>query len=334
MCGIHYLGALRAGEEMARAVGDSDSAAQCHKLFEQGRAWIDSNLFNGEYYVQQIKGMARDQIAPGLIAGMGAEDTLHPDYQIGDGCLADQLVGQHIAEYAGLGALVNEEHIRKTMQSIYRYNYRRSLADHDSVERTYALNDESGLLVCDYGKGKRPRVPFPYFSDVWTGFEYLAASLMMAYGMVKEGVEIVENTRRRYDGERRNPWDEMECGPHYARAMSAWAAIPALSGFRYHGARRHLTVAPHMKPATMQSFWSTGTGWGSFTFRPAKFSLSVLHGKLPLQNVEVALSAPPADSVRVAGRAISHKLRRESQRYTIELGSMLDLVEGSDLVIG
>ena len=184
---------------------------------------------------------------------------------MGDGCLADQLVGQHIAEYSGLGPLVSEEHIRKTMQSVYRYNYRRSLAEHDSVQRTYALNEEAGLLVCDYGKGKRPQVPFPYFSEVWTGFEYLAASLMMAYGMVKEGVEIVENARRRYDGERRNPWDETECGPHYARAMSAFAAIPALSGFRYQGPRKQVTVAPRMKTGAVQSFWSTGTGWGSFT---------------------------------------------------------------------
>jgi len=328
MCGIHYLGALRAGEEMARAAGDPDAAAQYRKLFEQGRQWIDANRFNGEYYVQQIRGVPRDRIAPGLIAGMGAEDPTHPDYQIGDGCLADQLVGQHLAEYAGLGPLVSEEHIRKTMQSIYRYNYRRSLAEHDSVERTYALNEEAGLLVCDYGKGKRPQVPFPYFSEVWTGFEYLAASLMMAYGMVKEGVEIVENARRRYDGERRNPWDETECGPHYARAMSAFATISALSGFRYQGPRKQLTVAPRMKTGAMQSFWSTGTGWGSFTLGPAKFSLSVLFGKLPLEVVELPTGAAPS-SVRVGGQAVAHTV----QRGRVHFNEPLDLLEGQQIAI-
>ncbi|SPF37126.1 conserved hypothetical protein [Candidatus Sulfopaludibacter sp. SbA4] len=327
MCGIHYLGALRAGEEMARAAGDPDAAAEYRKLFEQGRQWIDANLFNGEYYVQQIRGVPRDQIAAGLIAGMGAEDTAHPDYQIGDGCLADQLVGQHVAEYAGLGPLVSEEHIRKTMQSVYRYNYRRSLAEHDSVERTYALNDEAGLLVCDYGKGKRPQVPFPYSSEVWTGFEYLAASLMMAYGMVKEGVEIVESARRRYDGEKRNPWDETECGPHYVRAMSAWATIPALSGFRYQGPRKQLTVAPRMK-GPMQSFWSTGTGWGSFTLGPAKFSLAVLFGKLPLEVVELPAGAAPT-SVRVAGRAVAHTM----QRGRVHFQEPVDLLEGQQIAI-
>ena len=32
--------------------------------------------------------------------------------------------------------------------------------------------------------------------------------------------------------------EEAECGHHYARAMASWAAVLALSGFRYHGGRR------------------------------------------------------------------------------------------------
>lgn len=332
MCGIIYLGTLRAGEEMARAAGDARAAEEYRKLFERGRQWIDGNLFNGEYYIQQVRGVEREKIAAGLTAGMGAEDPAHPDYQVGDGCLLDQLMGQYIADYCGLGPLVSEDHIRKTLQSIHRYNYRKSLDEHQSVQRTYALNDESGLLVCDYGKGKRPQVPFPYFSEVWTGLEYQAAALMMSYGMVREGIETVENTRRRYDGERRNPWDETECGPHYARAMSAWSTVTALSGLRYQGPRRQLIVAPAMK-GVVRSFWSTGTGWGSFTLAPGKLSLAITFGKLPLEVVELAAAATGPSAVRVGTRTIQHSVHRGGPRLTVRFAEPVVLAEGEQLTI-
>jgi non-lysosomal glucosylceramidase len=325
MCGIYYLAALRAGEEMARAMGETGPAGEYRKLFDQGRKWIDDHLFNGEYYVQQVRGMPKDQIAKGLIAGMGAEDTAHPDYQLGDGCLVDQLVGQHAAEYAGLGPLVSTDHIRKTLQSIYKYNYKRTMSQHDNVQRTFALNDEAALVICDYGKGTRPQVPFPYFAEVMTGFEYSAATLMIAYGMAKEGVECIENIRKRYDGERRNPWDESECGPHYARAMAAWTAIPLLSGFRYRGPEKRLVIAT----ANMKSFWSTGTGWGSFTMRDDQFSVSTLYGTLPLQVVELASSKAGASSVTLAGRAVAHTKNRGVVRFN----EALVVAEGQELKV-
>ena len=76
---------------------------------------------------------------------------------------------------------------------------------HESVQRTYALNDEAALIICDYGRGKRPETPFPYFSELFTGLEYVAATSMLQHGMVAQGVECIEAVRRRYDGERRNP---------------------------------------------------------------------------------------------------------------------------------
>ncbi|HWC98467.1 MAG TPA: GH116 family glycosyl-hydrolase [Candidatus Sulfopaludibacter sp.] len=327
MCGIYYLAALRAGEEMARAMSDTAAAAEYRKLFEQGQKWIDEHLFNGEYYVQQVRGVAKDQIAKGLIAGMGSEDTAHPDYQLGDGCLVDQLVGQHAAEYAGLGPLVSLDHIHKTLQSIYKYNYKRTMAHHDNVQRTFALNDEAALVICDYGKGTRPQVPFPYFAEVMTGFEYSAAMLMLAYGMVKEGVDCIENIRKRYDGERRNPWDESECGPHYARAMAAWTAIPLLSGWRYRGPEKRLAITPRTGAATMKSFWSTGAGWGTFTLREDGLSISALYGTLPLQIVE--LGSKKALSVSLAGRPVPHTLDRAAVRFQ----DPLVLAEGQELSI-
>jgi len=172
-CGIFYLGALRAGEEMARAAGDTASAQEYRGLFEHGSQWIDANLFNGEFYVQKIRGIAKEKIAPNLTSDMGSANTETPEYQLGGGCLLDQLIGQYLAEVAGLGPLVSSSNIRKTLDSIWRYNYKRTLEGHDSVQRTYVLNDEPALMVCDYGKAERPHVPFPYYAESWTGLEYL-----------------------------------------------------------------------------------------------------------------------------------------------------------------
>ncbi len=335
LCGIYYLGALRAAEEMARAVGDEETRAEAHRLFESGSTWIDANLFNGEYYVQQIRGRAPETIRAELLSTMGSDDTVAPEYQMGDGCLVDQLVGQYQAEVAGLGPLVDPVKCRATLASIYRYNYKRALFEHDTVQRTFALNDEAALVIADYGRGDRPKVPFPYYAEVMTGFEYTAASHMIYAGMVREGLECIANIRTRYDGARRNPWDEAECGSHYARAMASWSAVLALSGFRYHGGERHVEVLPRLPVSGFTCFWSTGTGWGTFSYGQSGTPLviRVLHGTLPCRSVTAATTRRAATSsgVRINGQPARQE--RENKATRVTLNEELALREGQDLVI-
>jgi uncharacterized protein (DUF608 family) len=323
MCGIYYLAALRAGEEMARAMGDP-SAEEYRRLFESGRQWIDANLFNGEYYVQRIQGFSKDKIAPALRSTMGSDDTEHPQYQVGEGCLVDQLVGQYLAAVAGLGPVVSSDHVKKTLASIFRYNHKRSLANHDTVQRTFALNNESALVICDYGKSERPKIPFPYYAEVMTGFEYSTAAHMLYAGMVREGVECIADIRARYDGEKRNPWDEAECGHHYARAMAAWSGVLALSGFRYHAPTASVVAMPRM-PGRVHCFWSTGTGWGTFTTGPG-LEIKVLHGTLPCQSCEFP---GPAATVALDGKPLAHRAESGkihlAERVSIRTGSVLKI---------
>jgi len=301
LCGIYYLGALRAAEEMARALSDSESAGTYRNLFESGSKWIDANLFNGHYYIQKVRGIPKDQIAPETVGDMGADNPEKPELQLGDGCLLDQLMGQYLAGIAGLGPLVDPAHIRQTLKSIWQFNYKRQLYDHDCVERTYALNDEAALVVCDYGTGQRPKIPFPYYAEAWTGQEYQAAATMIDWGMVREGAEVFENSRRRYDGERRNPWDEAECGHHYARAMSAWSGVVALSGFEYHAPRKRASITPRIDVGTgkFTCFWSAGSAWGTFTHAAdggrRRVTIAVTEGSLALRSV--ALAPGPAGGV-------------------------------------
>jgi hypothetical protein len=237
---------------------------------------------------------------------MGADNPEQPEFQLGDGCLADQLIGQYLADVAGLGPLLDAAHIRKTLESIRKYNYRAQLYEHDSVQRVYVLNDEAALLVCDYTKGGRPKIPFPYFQEAWTGIEYLVAAQFMHAGMLKEGLETIENVRRRYDGERRNPWDEPECGHHYARAMSAWSSVIAFSGFDYHGARKAISLLPKALPPEFTSFFSTGFGWGLFSFAKGRVELAVTEGTLPLKSIRLAQTAGRKTSIALEGQPCAH----------------------------
>ena len=309
LCGIYYLGALRAAEEMARALGEQQAAEDYRKLFDAGKQWTDENLFNSHYYIQQVRGIPKDQIAPATVGDMGAENTEKPEFQAGEGCLLDQLLGQYLAEIAGLGPLVDPAHIRETVKSLYQFNYKRQLYDHESVQRTYVLNDEAALVVCDYGAGKRPEIPFPYFAESWTGQEYQAAATMIYAGMVREGVECFENTRRRHDGERRNPWDEPECGHHYARAMSAWSGVLALSGFLYHAADKRLSLAPRVNVQKFSGFWSVAAGWGTFVqateANHRRVTISVAEGSLPLQEVALAGAARGGLSASLSSRPLT-----------------------------
>ena len=315
--GVWYLGALRAAEEMARYVGDDDFAKTCRQLFERGKAWIDENLFNGEYYEHKIQAPKDiSEIAPSLLVGMGAKDPAKPDYQLGEGCLVDQLVGQYTAHVCGLGYLLEPAHVRRTLCSIMKYNLREGLYGHFNCMRSFALGDESALLMASYPKS-RPANPFPYFSEVMTGFEYAAAAGMLYEGQVKEGLSCIRNIRDRYDGEKRSPFDEAECGHHYARAMASWAAVPALTGFGYSGVEKSMSFAA--REGTF--FWSNGYAWGSCslkrTWKGMKADLSVLYGEVALSrfNLRDFGSAQFDKCLRIkAGEHIQFLVVREPSR--------------------
>ncbi len=335
-CGIYYLAALRAAEEMARTLGDSEFANECRRLFENGSRWIGSTLFNGEFYVQQIRPYRNDQIAASLRSAMGAEDPEHPEYQLGKGCLVDQMVGQYLAEVCGLGLLLDEQHVRKTLESIHRYNYKPTLYTHDCVERTFALNDESALVICDYATAARPRIPFPYFAEVMTGFEYSAAVHMLYAGMTQQGVECISNIRRRYDGARRNPWDEAECGHHYARAMASWSGVLALGGFRYNGGERRISIFPNTRLREFRCFWSTANGWGMFTRvqtrTQSRLRLQVHSGTLSFQSCDCAGAAGPSRVIS-NDRLLPHRVERIDRGVSVLLQDALTLPEGEEVLL-
>jgi non-lysosomal glucosylceramidase len=319
MMGTLYLGALTAAARMARHLGDTDAAAQYEQLARAGSARLDQLLWNGEYYVQQI-------------------DTSNPKaarYQYGDGCLSDQLLGQWFAEVVGLGKLLPAEHIRQALASIFRYNFREHFEDFPNAQRLYALNDDKGLLLCSWPRGGRPALPFVYSDEVWSGIEYQVAAHLIYEGMLKEGLTIVRAVRDRHDGIRRNPWNEFECGNHYARAMASWSLLTALSGFHYSAPRREIAFRPRYRQAAFRCLFCAGSAWGTYrqevTPGVHRTVLEVAEGHIELVRLRVPFSrsqarlqaSAPAELHLTPGEAViefSPRLRLEGgQKLEVSL---------------
>jgi non-lysosomal glucosylceramidase len=308
--GVWYLGALCAATEMAGHLGDTAFAETCRGLFDRGSAWIDANLFNGEYYEHRVQPPSGPEaVAPSLLVGMGAEDVTNPDYQLGRGCLVDQLVGQYMAHIAGLGYLVNADHVKTTLASIRKYNRRADLAGHFNPLRSFALAGEAALLMASYPH-ERPANPFPYYGEVMTGFEYTAAVGMLYEGMTKEGLEAIADIRARYDGRKRNPFDEAECGHHYARAMASWAAVLALTGFHYSAVTREMRFGP----TAGRHFWSNGYAWGTCSIagdvrQGWTVTLSVVEGEVALASIGIGDSRAAVVPPRTIGAGEAIEVR-------------------------
>lgn len=322
--GSFYLGALLAGSRMAEAMGDQEAAKNYREILEKGIEKYNELLWNGEYYIQKY------------------EKVMEKKYQYGEGCLSDQLLGQWLAMVAGLGRFLPEERVKKALDSIFQYNFLTDFRNHSNCQRTYALQDEKGLLLCSWPKGGRPPLPFVYSDEVWTGIEYHVASHLLFEGMMEQGLSIVKAVRDRYDGRRRNPWDEVECGHHYARAMSSWGLLLALTGYSFSGPERKIGFAPLVYPEDFRAFWSAGTGWGSYFQRVSEekrlnAGLQVASGKLFLK--EFSIEAPPSlqgkKAVRargtLGGRPWKLAFTQEKNKIVLKGTKLLEIRKGETL---
>ena len=241
-----FYAALRAGEEISIYLGDTASAEKYKSIREKGSRKIDSACFNGEYYEQKL------------------EDIGKYKYQYGSGCLADQLFGQQLAHVSGLGYVLDREHVKSTVKSIFTNNFLESFENFTNIQRTYALNDDAGLLLCTWPKGGRPEIPFVYSDEVWTGIEYQVASHLIYEGFTAEGLKIVEACRARHDGYKRSPWDEAECGHHYARSLASYGVLLALTGFRCDAVNKILYFKPAINKDNFTGFFCCPAGWGLY----------------------------------------------------------------------
>jgi uncharacterized protein (DUF608 family) len=337
-----YLGALAAAVRMAEYLGDDDAADEYRRLLEGGGRKADETLFNGEYFIQIIDPNAASlsPIAPEVsMSGdvmEGAGGTA-PKYQYGTGCLSDQLLGQCLATVFGLGHLFDPKHVRAALSSIFRYNWKADLTGHASCQRVFAIEGEPGLLLCTWPKGGRPAYPFVYSDEVWTGIEYQVATHLIAEGLIDEGLSIVKGIRTRYDGRVRNPYNEMECGSHYVRALACYGLIPVLSGFTFNAPEETYGFAPKIRPENFTSFWATGLAWGTYHQRitPSRKTarLTVLGGTLAVKRLLLSEDFRGAVSATLSGRSVDVASEETDDKTAISFPEAMSITPESALEI-
>jgi hypothetical protein len=265
-------------------------------------------------------------------------------YQYGEGCLSDMLLGQWLGMVSGLGRYLPAERIQSSLRAIYKYNFLPDFRNFSNVQRTYALNDEKGLLLCSWPKGGRPPLPFPYSDEVWTGIEYQVASHLIYEGLLEEGLSVVKAVRDRYDGFRRNPWNEVECGHHYARAMSSWGVLTALAGYSYSAPEMRMGFDPKMNADDFLTVWTAGSGWGTYSQKAEAGSglaigLETKAGAIDLKELDFTL--PPGAAGKAvrsiktvhAGSTVPVSVRREGDTIRVLLTKPVRVEPGKPLAL-
>jgi len=295
--GMHtsfYIGALNAMIAMGKFLGKDVSTY--HQLVERGKKFMETELYNGEYFIQEIQFSGLNASNPATAKSFGGEYSEEakqllqkegPKYQYGKGCLSDGVLGAWIARMCGLEDPVDSATIKSHLLAVHKYNLKENLSDHANPQRpAYALGDEGGLLLCTWPKGGKLSLPFVYSDEVWTGIEHQVASHLMLMGNVKEGLDIVRASRNRYDGRIRNPFNEYECGHWYARALSSFGYLQALTGVRYDAVDKTLFI--DSKIGDFTTFISTETGFGTVSLKNNKPSVKVVYGDIVVEKFSVS----------------------------------------------
>jgi uncharacterized protein (DUF608 family) len=321
--GSLYLAALRAGQEMAKDMEDEQFAERCRKIFESGSRLTVEKLWDGEYFIQLV------------------DLEEHPKHQYANGCLSDQLFGQGWAHQLGLGYIYPPEYVKKGLQSVWKYNWAPDVGPYNAVhrpERWFARPGEPGLFTCTWPKSRFMEEGVRYKSEVWTGIEYQAAGHMVWEGMLDEALAICRGIHYRYHPSRHNPFNEVECGDHYARAMASWGVYTALCGYEYHGPKGHLGFAPKITPENFRAAFTAAEGWGLFAQQRGRkiqrHQIELRWGKLNLNTLAFTV---PGDFkkikvvVRLERRVIDHSHELKDSRLEIKLARKLGMSQGEKL---
>jgi len=286
-----YAASLKAGAAMANEMGDKRFANTCSKIAKKSFKNMSKELFNGEYFIQKT-------------------DPKHPEApNTNIGCHTDQLLGQYWATQTGLGTILPKDQVKKALQSIMKYNFVTNYGDYLDkaeipVKRYYADKEEQGIIMCTFPKGGTDKAPgiikneweklvIGYFSEIWTGQEHQLAATLISEGLVEEAMKVEKAVHDRYAPSKRNPYNEIEYGNHYTRAMSGYAPFLAASGFTYNGPNGNIGFAPKMNPENFKSAFITAEGWGSFTQHSDASkqvcTLTLNYGKLNLKQFNITL---------------------------------------------
>ena len=321
--GSLYLAALRAAEEMARESGDTDFAKRAHAIFERGAKGTGQRLWNGEHYVQDV------------------DLDKHPKDQYKEGCLSDQLFGQGWAHQLALGYLYPQENVAQALNSVWKYNWAPDVGPYNEAHkpfRWFVTPGQAGLITCTWPKSAYLSEGTRYREEVWSGIEYQVAGHMIWEGKVTEGLAICRAVHDRYHPSLINPYNEVECGDHYARAMASWGVYLALAGFQYHGPKGWLGFDPRISPEDFRGAFTTAEGWLTFqqsrTGTEQRNTIEVQWGRLKLTRLFLqAHETVRGARISVEGKPIEATFSVKKGHIAIQFGGEMALGVGEELEV-
>lgn len=295
MCTSFYAGALDCFIRMGKYL--KQDVARYETLLDRCRNYMTRQLWNGSFFIQQVRWKdlnAQDPTTSQMFHGGYSPEARRileqegPKYQYGSGCLSDGVLGCWMARVAGLDDPIDAAYVRNHLNAVHAHNLKHDLSAHANPQRPgYALGAEGGLLLCTWPDGGKPSLPFVYSDEVWTGIEYQVASHLIFEGEVEKGLEIVRTCRNRYDGSVRNPFNEYECGSWYARAMSSYSLLQALTGVRYDAVEKTLYINSKIG-SDFRTFLSTATGYATVGLKAGKPFVEIRSGEIDIRRIDVS----------------------------------------------
>ncbi|MDR1562765.1 MAG: hypothetical protein LBS54_06765 [Dysgonamonadaceae bacterium] len=326
------IAAVKAGQRMAEETGDKAFARQCADFVRKGSANMDKHLFNGEYYIHRPdKEMGKKKL--------GSYNTCH----------IDQVMGQSWAYQVGLGEIQDNRKVKSALRSLWKYNYTPDVGPYIAKHagwRPYALAGDGGMIINTnpanelkpYGEDVSWQAG--YFHECMTGYEYEVAAHMIAEGMTDEGMTLVRSIHDRYHASKRNPYNEIECSDHYARAMASYGAFITACGFEYHGPKGFIRFAPKWNAADFKAPFTAAEGWGTYRQKQSNSAMECAiepkYGRLQLSVISVdtpkGKTAGQA-TVKLNGRTIPAKTTKAGQTVTVTLNNRITIPAGEKLTL-
>lgn len=304
-----YLAALKAAAEMADFLGDTQKAQEYREIFDKGYRWTKENLFNGKYFIQKVD-INDKRITDKFDASpkYWNDETKQIKYQIHEGSSIDQMLAQWHADIIGLGEIFDKEQVFDALSEMMKNNYKPTMREFVNPWRIFSVNDEAGTVICDYPHGtEKPKIPIPYCEETMTGFEYSFAGLLCSRGKIDDGLKVVKAVRDRFDGEKRNPWNEFECGSNYARSMASYALIPILSGFEFDMPHHHIGFNPY-KANDFKCIWSLADAWGNFEVNNNTVKINVCEGEINLKSLSLKFCSK-VSYVKIDGKDVDFEFK-------------------------
>jgi uncharacterized protein (DUF608 family) len=330
-----YVAALYAAAELAELAGDAAFAARCRPIADAGAQILETRLWNGENFIQRI-------------------DPAHANIvNHNEGCHIDQMFGQSLAWQIGgnLPRVQPAAKCRKALKRVYRYSFTPDAAGWRNINtafgggRWFALEDEHGVIMTTWPNGGAEEAPGRpaswsaiYFNECWSGQEYQLAAHMLAEGLVEQGLLVTRAVHERYRPGKRNPYNEIECSEHYARAMASYGVFTTMCGFEHDGPRGHIGFAPAMGEDDFAAAFTAAEGWGLYRQQRRGSThrswLEVRHGRLALESLALAVrSRPRVTTVWIDGRPVEHTVTARDGRVEIVLGERALVAEGQTVEV-